>query len=37
MPVKSATLLDLDDNAINKFLFLATGNKGLSSEAIQGS
>ncbi|MEI9913236.1 MAG: ATP-binding protein [Bacteroidota bacterium] len=37
MPVKTATLYDLDDNTINRFLFLATENKRLSSGAIQGT
>lgn len=37
MPVKTATLYDLDDNTINKFLHLATENKRLLSDAIQGT
>lgn len=37
IPIKTATLNDLDDNTINKFLFLATENKRLSTDAIQGT
>ncbi|HWR32392.1 MAG TPA: ATP-binding protein, partial [Chitinophagaceae bacterium] len=37
MPHKTATLYDLNDNTINKFLNLATENKRLPNEAIQGT